>query len=641
MSEIVNKDSAVRPNENIIRSRSQIDLSAKNVGTYRFGHISPHFYLECVNGDKINLRSVNDIRSYTLKAPLFGNVNIKKDYFLVPNEAILPFNWDKIYTAPVIGDDVVASQCNCIFSNTAEISTIHNHVRTYLNGYSGSSVAPALTLLIKYFCFLEKIFSEGSLFSCFGFHLSSCFVRSGIANFDLWFDSFFSFVFDSSHNYTFTRKDGSTYTVGISSEVSTYDYSPREFLEFCRDSNDYTITKIEGSMPIVRLVPFLENISFRSFSINISRILAYQIICSHFYSNDRIDYVYSAELYRQNVWSLTREILGTEVPTLFNYNGLDVPFDYLSGYYIGLVLSSGAITIKDGSSLDNFFDYFSLLFSFKRSLRFVDYFTGSRSNPLAVGDVNINVNSGVVNAVDVSRNIQRQRFFNAVNRVGRRFEEYVKSFGGNSVAPDYHNPLFLAHTSDVIQTSETSNTGDSQILDSNSVTSVFKSYSSDYAFEISVDRPCIVVGVTYFDIERMYYRGIDKFGSHVNRFDMFNQYMQFIGDQAVNSNELVASQNGTFGYALRHLEYKTKLNNAFGGIASGALPGWSFLADHNIGVNRLPSISPDYIRSRPSELDEFYTHLTGWSVGNYFHFIIMMDNKCQASRPMVYNPTIL
>ena len=39
------------------------------------------------------------------------------------------------------------------------------------------------------------------------------------------------------------------------------------------------------------------------------------------------------------------------------------------------------------------------------------------------------------------------------------------------------------------------------------------------------------------------------------------------------------------------------------------------------------NISPDFIRSRVSELDEFYLSLTGYSLGSYFHFISMIVNN--------------
>ena len=73
------------------------------------------------------------------------------------------------------------------------------------------------------------------------------------------------------------------------------------------------------------------------------------------------------------------------------------------------------------------------------------------------------------------------------------------------------------------------------------------------------------------------------------------------------------------------------------------LPGYVFLADHNrgLGVNGVPHIKPDYIRSTQTELDEYYNHLNGYSLETYFHFLVITAVMINASRPMAYNPQIL
>ena len=98
------------------RNRSKFNLSHHHYSTLRFGEISPFFELETVAGDKINLRSAHKLSTFTLKSPILSDVHLNKDYFNVPMEAILPFNWDKIYANPVVGDDVNANAVSCIFT---------------------------------------------------------------------------------------------------------------------------------------------------------------------------------------------------------------------------------------------------------------------------------------------------------------------------------------------------------------------------------------------------------------------------------------------------------------------------------------------------------------------------------------------
>lgn len=92
------------------------------------------------------------------------------------------------------------------------------------------------------------------------------------------------------------------------------------------------------------------------------------------------------------------------------------------------------------------------------------------------------------------------KFLQAVNRSGRKFSNYMKELFGKTPAYDYHNPMFLAHTSDLVGAAETENTGAAQITDNIAVTSRLRATSSRYAFEFQPDRDCIVIGLSYYDL---------------------------------------------------------------------------------------------------------------------------------------------
>ena len=106
MAQIQSGNPQNNPTDKSLRTRSTFPLQYIFYGTYRFGHIMPHFAMEGVSSDEVHLRSSHEVRSFNLKAPLMEDVALKKDYFAVPMTAILPLNWDKFYTNPVIGGDV-------------------------------------------------------------------------------------------------------------------------------------------------------------------------------------------------------------------------------------------------------------------------------------------------------------------------------------------------------------------------------------------------------------------------------------------------------------------------------------------------------------------------------------------------------
>ena len=111
MSSIVEKSQMIDAQDSkTIKARSKFNLDAHHLTTLPFGMYVPFFNMECVNGDNINLRSQHSLNTFTLKSPVLSNIRMRKDYFSVPMEAILPFNWDKIITNPLFGDDVDAEK---------------------------------------------------------------------------------------------------------------------------------------------------------------------------------------------------------------------------------------------------------------------------------------------------------------------------------------------------------------------------------------------------------------------------------------------------------------------------------------------------------------------------------------------------
>lgn len=661
------------PDAKAPRTRSRFpDMSYHLYNTERFGEYSSNFVMECVEGDKVSLRSGGSVQSYTLRAPLMQSISKKKDYYMVPMEAILPYNWQKFYTNPVIGDDVPDDCGTGVVNFWDKVGHLAGLLRTnWLNQRANRSAAEILTGFCRVLVCMEYWYSNGSLIRTLGCNGSQyvSFVNHSQKGNPLSFDQFFDQCMNAFSNvvgYFYFEVDGVVKYV-INDDLNygymrqTYEVvSLRSFLQYLRD--DLTVS-IQGTSVDATTIDNTLAIYFDSGSTNVwewtinrvevdynlARLWSYQLVCAHFYSNDHVDYIYSADLLRQlvSVYTVAR------YHQTFSVNGVAILYDAMCAWYFNKVYSNVASSILgfifnvNTSSPNYDAAYFSLLFSYRRSLRFVDYFTGSRTRPLAVGNVTVNVNNNQVDIVDVSRNIQRQRFFNAVNRFGRKFEEYIKGLSGVTPSPDYHNPLYLAHTSDTVYGTEVENTGANQWNQAQSVTSRLVSNGSRYQFEFSIDRPCVVIGITYYDINRSYLYNCERQLLHMNRFDMFNPFMQFIGDQTVNLAELgvkriISGFSTPFGYQLRHMEYKQRSSMAAGGFVEN-LPGYLFTdvsdAERLGNVQHVQSV--DFIRSLNTELDPFYLSLTGYSLGSYFHFIVDNDNYCDPSRPMAYAPTIL
>lgn len=654
-----------------VHTHSDFDLSRSILQTMRFAELTPLYAYEVTPKDTIPLRSSHDIRSYTLKAPLMSNITLKKDHFSVPLQAILPTNWEKVYKNPKQGDDVVATQVNCGCSLYYLLNYLQSAYVNLLSVVSDQvGETPALSdadffsVFFRQMTIMEYFFSAGSVLRNLNYGFGAAYQNTSVDRdvkykFDYIYDqaiaSFLSYLSGKHFTVSFYGDGGNVCDVYVDLKEShgPYRLCFHDFLQRLRENpliefgsvtlSDSTSFYSELYTDILKDgyvdVPETEIPDF----INLCPVAAYQMVAHHFYSNDNIDYIYSADLFRQLMSDYARGVNSGDL-AYFTYNGVSTLYDYLSAYYINMAISLVDLTdvVDDLSSASlASYNYLSALFSFRRSLKYVDYFTGAKSQPLAVGDVDVAVNSNKVNVIDVSQNIQKQRFLNAVQRIPQKIKDYVKGIFNVDMGYDYHDPAWLGHTSDSVRVLENENTGDAQWSQAQSVTGLFRSNSERYAFEFTADRPGYVIGIAYFDIPRVYAHTTDRCWLHADRYDMFNPFMQFIGDQPISLLEVgKMTSNLPFAYTLRHMEYKQQYSYAAGGFADN-LPGFSFTEVLDPLAAGVDHISPDFVRSRNGELDKFYLSLTGNSLASYFHFIVVSTYHVNAKRPMSYAPSIL
>lgn len=681
-----------------VRSHSTFPLSHYIFGTHRFATYNVNFARDVVAKDVFPLRSADTIDSYTLKAPLMQDIQKTKEYFFVPKQCILPINWDKIEKLPALGDDVDASRVN---STITDFQTKYIDKFSSLFVYQGSNNSPSAILeqFFRKLLFTELFFSQGSLLAATGCHLSSllCFNTTGLsvnlsrANFDTYFDSFITglkeyigvskvvlkVVFDGGVRYNLTPRPG------IDDDFSSSRISFHRFLELARDNYNFAFEVSGVSAEITNMMAFVghyfqsgsgavsmcvprfgaQDVQYENVEFSFDRCAAYQIVCAHYFTNDSIDYIHDADLWRQNMLACVNHPGLSDAydysRNTFTYNGVSTLYDVLSAFWFDSLLSR-ILNNPSGffSSTDVNFDirlsilgYFVNLFGWRRSLRFGDYFVGAKARPLAVGDFSVAVNNNAVDVVDITKKISLQRLANNVNRIGNSIKEWYQKIMGSELAYDYHNPMWLASTRSTVYAVKNENTNNANVdeLKQVNTSANFGGRDSDFEFTIRPDRNGVVIGITYYDIRRAYMYGIDRMLSHVDRFDGFIPDMQYIGDQDINGNELVAGYGHVHGYTLRNMEYKQFYDEAYGGFAAGNLPGFFFPYKPEFFenpaatgfANYMKPISPEFIRSRSDEFDQFYTSLSGYSVASYFHFIVKTYNELNASRPMVFAPQIL
>lgn len=679
MSEIVNGEQLAKNGSKKTHvKQTTFEQVFHQLRTYIFGLYNVENRFNGIAADKTTQRVSTDINTYTLKAPLLTPITMNKVYSQVPRQAILPNAWEKIYTNPSIGDDIDATRYGTSIKaetwNGMLIKTILS-LQTIIDdlaseGEEGQQPTPeqlrtGVKILFESLIRCEYIFSAGSLLNNLGCKMNTIWIDKNIKyndrgkkwDFDTYFEevcniiySVFSWIiFEKDENlFALKGQDWETTPQFTKAETVTID----EVLNWYREGEELKIQSVVVAYEEYSNLTLFQDVKFTrreddvyyTKPVDIAPLWAYQLICAEFFTNDKVDYIYNAEMFRQYIknlfiqWCEDNNMKYDQIGW-YTYNGIKIEIDALSAeVFSNIMLTSSNVRPA----------YYTALFAWKRSLKYKDYFTGARTRPVAIGNTEIEVNDNIVEVIDVVKNIQKQRFINIVNKIPRDIKGYTKGIFGKDVAPDWHNPLFLVRTRETIYGQETENTGTDQFTKEVSRTMVLRNQGKNIQINFTLDRNSIILGIVYFDIPRSYTKGVNRDFMHVDRFDYFNPYLQYCGDQEIYGEELDANFREKFAYTGAYMEYKLRYNEAFGGFQT-ALPGWTFsdaFVDGKQGYYVIEGepvlhISPDFIRSKPTELDRFYLKLSGHSLANRFHFIADNTIYLKTTRPMAYNPQIL
>ncbi len=638
--------------------------------TASYGEYTPFFVQICNPADSKKFKSVSQIRTLSLHSPLYSQMKMNKDYFFVPYDAILPNSWQKIYRNPSQGDDV-PNDANTVIGDVRKIfdfARIFTEKVTYFFQKDTTIADSELLFLGKWiysaFPLMDAFFSSAGILSRMGYN------NSHSASFSIGSDFFPSWdrlaevlypkLFPNGVNMPFVYDSGSlgySFTIGDSANFITSSYpehiviSGRDALSFMRYYPEYIMQNetdflnfIKGvrnkiASPLtLRMFHYLADSTLepKNFVLNYDVCVAYNLACAQFYTNGNVDSVYNAELYRDSLFSFIKIFHGAF--DTYAYNGINVLYDAASGHYMYLAFTDALDSDASGLAA---ISYLRNVFCLQNALKYGDYFIGSHTRPLAVGDVTAPVVGNSVSAIDMTKAIAYQRFFNVVVKLKNSFADYLRSIFGTLPAPDYHEAKFVSHSEGSVEGFEVANTtGDNQ----GNLVTLLHSVKENFEFELQVDMPGISLGIVSFVASRAYCQTRDRMFMRENRYDMFNPMLQTIGDQPIYGMEKSVLYTTPFGYVQRYMEYKQRYNIASGAF-DDALRTYCIICDSpHSSSNALellaPNVNPVSIRLTPRELDRFFTSVS-WSYGNSFHFICEFDNELDDVREADYSPSIL
>lgn len=667
------------------------DLTHQEFITPLFGQITPTMHLDTVPGDRTVVRDNTKLILNQINGNFLSTINQYVDSFYVPLRSVFPMNYEKLIPNPVKGDDLpnsalpvvpFLSYLHDLYRVDANIYNAHTSEYTHdLNvivdtvmgdGYLNLSESDQ-QYLIGRLTLLCTVLSRGQLLDYLGFQLDTPDLTARVSSkLQEVIDAYFRKLWDSNKNtdyiisyslsLTTNRMDDGDFTNHPISDLSTFRSALSDIFEAGRfpillaDEAVNEIGELLNTLDSIfsgytpdRTSTHLQDVDAwtdmdKESIFNIGKILAYQQIVAHYFTNDHVDNIFSSDLFMQNLRSImypTAEGAFATTEATFEMNGVRYEYDYISygGFWSSLLTDE----LLDGYA-NRQYVWATIMLLMRRSLRYGDYFATSRPNMLAVSDqLGIAVEGGQVSPIDVTKNLLMQRYLNAANYIGQGFLQYMSSIYGIKPSDTGVIPRFISHRKITLQNQITNNTADNQGAQTTNIIG----YSDASAFDVFIDDFGYLLTVTSFDVLPIYKSGIENTYHFADRFDYFNPMLQGIGDQPIRSSELLGYPDlysDTFGYTMRNSEYKYKLSKAHGAFCN-SLPGFMVsypLHAYNESADTYDlHINPDFIRDKPIYLDPVIPQMTGISPAEYFHFIVSCVNQVQCARKIQATPGVL
>lgn len=660
---------------------NRFNNSYNHYTTCNYAEYTPFFVQEMNPADYKGFSSKTQVRTETLDTPLYSGVKMNKDYFFVPYDAILPFNWEKIFKNPSQGDDVPSDANCCVFDFTTKLKSFLGNFVKLLNRFSQSLGEQSEIPAQVYFTFplVDAFLSASGMCARMGTPFSHLFLfkyQDKLLTWDRLTDILFPLLFPDGAKFGFRYAQSSEeidYYIVVDNSVSgqvpfitstseayptimmsgkdvlaLFRYYPscmqgyNDWIEFFH--NPGLNAQSFNAFTTCSLVSFVSaNLTDDDKKFNYSRMLAYSLCCAQFFSNGSVDSVYNAQLYRDLMSHFVRNAVPESSASgiyTFLYNGVKTPYDWLSAHFFAPIFANAINPDKPVNT--NCIFYLRNIFDLHNCLKYGDYFSGAHTRPLAVGDVTAPVVGNQVSAIDMTKAITYQRFLNVVVKLKNEMKDYLQTIFGTIPAPDYHEAKIISHSEGAVDGFEVANTTSE---DQGNLTTLLHNVQEKYEFQLEIDQAGVALGVVSFVASRAYSMVSDRQVHIADRYDMFNPMLQTIGDQPILSIEKNGYGSRPFAYQSRYMEYKQRVN-----VSSGAfndkLRSYCIISDSLFEPSNAleviaQNLTPAYIRLLPREFDRFIKKAGSWSYGNSYHFICEFENQSDDVREADYSPSIL
>lgn len=383
------------------------DLTHQEFITPLFGQITPTMHLDTVPGDRTVVHDNSKVILNQINGNFLSNLNQYVDSFYVPLRSVFPMNYEKLIPNPVKGDDLPNSALPQVpfaafiidyLHSTREIDlgdgTFTNSFEIFNDLRAANNWPDATSEMIGFavgrLALLATVLSRGQLLDYLGISYDTIANEQAISDLQYQIDEFFDYLYALRDEYLYDeymsgveldlrsnvidlrygdsksyRADTLSLWRSALSNLFEGGYFPLFKMSFGGQLSTAkekfitsfhtlyrTIVSIFGEFALEDKESYLQDIDFQSNPfgnggyINIGKILAYQQIVAHYYTNDSVDNIFSSDLYMQLLRSVmypgdngANSSYGLSFEPVFDYNGVSTEYDYIScgGFFTSLI----------------------------------------------------------------------------------------------------------------------------------------------------------------------------------------------------------------------------------------------------------------------------------------------------------------
>lgn len=630
-------------------------LGRKHATSLDFSKVVPIDNLKTVAKDVIDLNTEVKILGGATSAPVMSNIRQIVDTYRVPYQAIYGDDWENVIGVVKQKGDSCPNDARAWFSPSNLLTQLLSTVSSLVSSDTKQYYEVYFKLLLVF----RSIFGDESILPYFNIHLNKV-VSAPDEGFIGPFVS--TCLKQSFESLSLTRSfmvvnygDSVVYYYFNHEQVLPVDvvYNYRfvgsfaEFLEIIENAPNIDIVDTETTNIFANTYySVLTTFNSAGFAytgyngpINFENVVAYQLVIADKFSNSRIDNVYTPFQYLNMLRGLfTSGPLSSYVTRTYSIDGAFYTYSPVSNFVFSNVTKLFGLDYVLSS-----LNYLLSIFTFGRPLRFGDYFTASRLEPLAQGDVKVTVQDGEVSAMDMNKKEWLYSFLYNLNIASSEFKDYIKGIFGADIYPSRADIIRLVRSERYLGKESIENTGSAQFDLATTegkipITTALRGGALPAKLMYHSKEAGLLITVVWHDVEIYRSNTISRDAFVTSVEEEYIPELEFTGDQVILTQELDASARVSdyFAWIQKYAEYKMRYSFVSGAFL-GDYGNQMIVTDSGYVMNNgAEYLSSDFIRQSIVDYNRFFPSNMFYTMPVHAYAIVVSD--CSAKRPMYINP---